>query len=178
MQQKTLLEKYGELENDNAVIMSELSHLSDEAFHFKPNEHSWSSAQVLNHLIATETGTLQYIRKKMKYGGIPAVGFSSKVRTMAMKALLYSAIRFKIPQALSQPTSEGSMDSINSNWLNLRKDWKEFLENFPTDHLSKGVFKHPIFGRLSISQTIDSLIAHQAHHKKQLIRIRKGGFQK
>lgn len=176
--QKKPLEKYRQYERKIASTMNELLVLTEDEFHFKPNENSWSASQVLNHLIGVERGTLHYLRKKLKYGGIPKAGLLSMLRNLALKGLLYSPIRYKIPSVLSQPSDGGSLESISNQWSELRKEWKNFLENFPNEYLDKAVFRHPIVGRISISQTVDFLIAHYAHHLKQLRRIKKSRLPK
>ena len=168
-----LLSKYDTLVDNNHKVISELKRLNPEQLSYKQSAESWSIIQVLNHLLATEQGTLGYVKKKLKYGGLKEVNWSSGFRAFLMRSVNNSSIRFKMPSALSAPSEEGSLSSIEDQWSTLRDDWKDCLRTFPNESLDKAVFRHPIFGRLSFLQTMDSMITHQNHHVKQIKRIKE-----
>ena len=50
--------------------MLDLDSLSDEDLLFRPVPQSWNILEVLDHVKTTEAGTLIYIKKKLKYGGL------------------------------------------------------------------------------------------------------------
>lgn len=168
-----VLAKYVQLQTENASLMQDIKQFDETQLLYQPNENNWCIIQVLNHLRNTEVGTLRYIQKKVKYGGLKKVNLSSGLRAFLMRSVNNSSIRFKMPTVLSQPSTDGTLESIQHEWSDLRSEWKGFIEQFPIEYLNKAVFKHPIFGRLSFSQTMDSMISHQNHHKKQINRIKK-----
>lgn len=171
--QDIIKSKYEQLETINADLMAELEKLSSENLFFKPDENSWNIMQVLDHVKNAEVGTLRYIRKKMKYGGVKKTNWSAKIRASLMRMVNNSSVRFKMPSVLPQPEASDSLETVQKEWQALRVEWKDYLESFPQEYLDKAVFKHPIFGRLSLSQAVDSMISHQNHHIKQIRRIKK-----
>ncbi|MEQ9424260.1 MAG: DinB family protein [Cyclobacteriaceae bacterium] len=168
-----LLEKYNQLEKDNLAIISKIESFPVDLHDKKPTTDSWNIIQVLNHVKGAEEGTLGYIKKKLHFGGIPKADFTAPLRVLAMKTLLYSPIRYKMPAVLKQPSDQGSLESIKTEWDELRLKWRELINEFPEENQNLAVFKHPIFGRLKLNQAIDSMIAHQSHHEKQVNRILK-----
>ena len=153
--------------------MNELDQLNEEELHFKTNDKSWNILQVLDHVKNAERGTLIYIGKKLKYGGLKKVHWSAGFRTAAMNMVNNSSLKFKMPSVLPQPQAAGSLQEVRQDWDKLREEWKQCLNNFPHEPLDKAIFKHPIFGRFSLLQAMDSMISHQNHHIKQIKRIRK-----
>ncbi len=168
-----VLTKYEQLQDENALIMQDLKKLESTELNYKSNDKKWNIIQVLNHIKSTEAGTLKYIHKKMKYGGLKMTNWSAGTRAFLMRSLNNSSIKFKMPSVLTQPSVDGSLQSIQNEWNELRDQWRTFIKNFPDEDLNKAVFRHPIFGRLSLLQTMDSMISHQNHHKKQINRIKK-----
>ena len=171
---QSILDKYQLLEQRNKAIMDELEQLESDALYRRLRPDSWNIIQVLNHVRVAEEGTLGYIKKKMKYGGIKSTDWSNPIRARLMTVVNNSSLRFKMPSVLKPPSDEGSIPEIKAQWAELRVSWKEYIRNFPEEYLDKAVFKHPIFGRLSLTQAMDSMITHQNHHYKQIKRIKKG----
>ncbi len=167
-----ILSKYAQLEAENASLIKEIEKLEESQLNYKSSPEKWCIIQVLNHLKNTEVGTLSYIQKKIKYGGLQNVNWSAGIRAFLMRSVNNSSIKFKMPSVLTPPSSDGTLDNIQIEWRDLRAEWKEFIEHFPMEYLDKAVFRHPIFGRLSFMQTMDSMISHQNHHRKQIRRIK------
>ena len=170
---ETIKEKYKQLEAINQSLLSDISQLSEEDLLRRPDDKSWCIIQVLDHVKNTELGTLLYIRKKLKYGGLKNLSWSAGLRNFLMKSVNNSSVRFKMPSVLLQPEASKTLDQIITEWSELRTKWHGLFDEFPKEHLDKAIFKHPFFGRLSLSQAIDSMTTHQNHHIKQINRIKK-----
>ena len=170
---EAIKEKYAHLEAINQSLLKDISQLSKEDLLRKPNDKTWCIIQVLEHVKNAELGTLLYIRKKLKYGGLKNINWSAGLRNSLMKLVNNSSVRFKMPRVLPHPETTKTLDQIIADWSELRTKWHGLFDEFPNEYLDKAIFKHPFFGRLSLSQAIDSMITHQNHHIKQIKRIKK-----
>ena len=166
-------DRYKVLISNNAQMMSELHKLTPEQLLFKPNEGAWNILQVLDHVKNAELGTLIYIKKKLKYGGLKKTNWSAGIRKNLMNSINNSPVKFKMPKILPQPNAANNLDEVKEDWGKIREQWNKQLDEYPEEHLDKAIFKHPIFGRFSLLQAMDSMISHQNHHIHQINRIKK-----
>ncbi|WP_422359267.1 DinB family protein [Reichenbachiella sp.] len=169
-----ILEAFDSLEFQRVQLEERLNKMDDDLFFVPQSEGRWSINQVLAHLSNSEFGTLRYIRKKML--GMDALGETSlgaKLRSMLLKLLLDSKIKFKMPRQLPEPSKEISYVELKNQFEKNRLALKELIESFPEEALGKLIFKHPFAGRFSLHQTIKFLEHHYNHHIQQIDRIIK-----
>ena len=136
-------------------------------------EGEWSIAQVVEHLLASEKGTLGYMKKKSS-GGWDALEDEAeqhRASSAAINARLESNERYKAPEVLPEPTNAQSLHALFSAWNELRKEMHAFLESVEPQHLHKLVFRQPAAGMLTVLQTLEFMDAHLRHHIPQIERI-------
>jgi hypothetical protein len=171
----TEVEKYwNELEQSTREFIT----LMNEGAHLDAHEQvagEWSKAQVLEHLLASEGGTLGYIEKKSSGGWdqLEETGSEQETNGAAIVNRLNSTERYKAPEVLPQPTNEIPMNELLERWKLLRERWKVLLSSIETSHNRKLVFRQPAAGMLNIIQTLAFMNAHLRHHFMQIERINK-----
>jgi DinB superfamily len=136
-------------------------------------EGEWSIAQVVEHLLASEKGTLGYMKKKSS-GGWDALEDEAeqhRVSSAAINARLESNERYKAPDVLPEPTNALALHALFSTWNELRNEMSAFLESVEPQHLRKLVFRQPAAGMLTVLQTLEFMDAHLRHHIPQIERI-------
>jgi len=141
---------------------------SSASLHHKPEE-KWSPSQVLNHLYTSEFGTVNYLKKKIHSNDIP----SSGIRGFIASKILSSALKnqkkkYKAPKVLGEMPDKPDFESIQEEYLKVRKELRSVLGEFDKSMARKAYFKHPVAGRLNIYQTLSFLENHFKRHQEQI----------
>lgn len=140
-----------------------------------PGPGQWSAAQVVQHLLVSETGIGQYIDRKLRD---PDTLRESDIKAFIRSRLLRLALRlpftrFKVPRYLAEltPTEVPPLPELRTQWEATRRQLERLLNEYPSKLLSRAIFKHPRSGMLTIHQTLDFMLDHVLHHQKQMERI-------
>ncbi|MEQ9402987.1 MAG: DinB family protein [Cyclobacteriaceae bacterium] len=140
----------------------------------KKKGKGWSIIQVLSHLNMSEGLSLQYMNKKVQAGKeMQEVNFINNFKMWVVCGFLGTGLKWKAPSYISNPEGNYTLDEIRKIWEATRSEIRNFIEQYPEELLNHAVYKHPMAGRLSLEQAVDSFVYHQRHHVYQLRRIRK-----
>jgi hypothetical protein len=164
-----LAHKFEFLENRTEDFLNDLSPYDLQILQKQPTGNTWSAIQIVNHLILSETGTVNYLNKKIL--GIDSVreaNLLDKGKMILFRIYMLGWIKFKAPRGVNKPANDSTLEEVINKWKDLRHKLAEFLNDYDSNNLNKVIFKHPFFGRLTISQTLDFLALHIRHHHKQL----------
>lgn len=136
---------------------------------------AWSMAQVIEHLLASEGGTLNYMRKKSSSGweSLEEATAEHHEKSRAINARLASDERYKAPDVLPEPVNAESIDALFQKWNALRDDLRAFLLTIDSAHFHKLVFRQPAAGMLTTLHALEFMEAHARHHIPQLERIQQ-----
>lgn len=166
-----LRSRYDELERQRRALLDDLLAHSPEQLDFHPVPGAWSLAQVMQHLVLVEEGTVEFLERK------PPRPASS--RTMADRAkwaffsrVVAMPIRVKIPTPLVAPTANAPVNALVQRWDGARARLAAYLERLAESDLRSIVFKHAIGGALPIVETLEFIGGHMRHHEHQIRRIR------
>ena len=136
-----------------------------------PAAGRWSALQVLHHVVTAEALTLRYIRKKMQAGdALPRATFGSRLRLLAVEAVLASPLRVRAPDVVAEVPAQVDAAELRSRWEGVRDDLRALVEEFPPQLLDRLVFRHPIGGRMTLAHALGTLEAHLDHHVPQVER--------
>ena len=167
-----LKKKLDRLDIEREEMYESIAHLSEKDLH--NNVYGWSIIQVFSHLNDSELGTIAYMKKKMQAGdNMKDYSFRDKLRVLLSKAFLQSSIKWKAPKYISSPEGKYSLSEMKEMWAETRKKTKAYVDEYPKNLMNKAVFKHPLAGRINITNAIDSMTYHQRHHRYQIKRIKK-----
>lgn len=172
---KDLINKLDDLKSTYNQLLSEAKGLTEEQLNFKPNENDWSIGQVLYHCWLAIDLAFQYVDKKLKEGNnTKQVGFENFVRFILLKIALISPFKFKAPRIvrdnLVQKTTYKELQDLSAASF---ERIKVLLENYPEELKNAEIFKHPVIGWVTISQTLEFLKDHTLHHKMQIENVMK-----
>ena len=160
------------LDSETQRIFDDLSGLDDQTL--RKNGRGWSVIQVLNHLNKAEILSLQYMRKKMKAGTkMKKINVLNRMRMWITCGFLESGLKWKAPSYIANPPGDDSLEEMREKWKETRSQIEAYIQDYPDEWLDRAVYKHPMAGRLSLMQAIDSFIYHQRHHVHQIRRIKK-----
>ncbi|MBO3269297.1 DinB family protein [Hymenobacter defluvii] len=148
-----------------------------ERAHQSPGPGKWSAAQVVQHLLISETGINQYLEKKvLEAEGLQHAGLGHFLRSRVLRVLLrVPFLRFKAPTYLASkmPVSAPPLPELRQQWASVRRRLEQLLNEYPEHLMRRAIFRHPRSGMLTIAQTLDFMVDHVLHHQKQLERIAK-----
>jgi hypothetical protein len=135
----------------------------------------WSLAQVVEHLLASETGTLGYMKKKSSGGwdALEDAGEDHHASSAAINTRLESNERYKAPDVLPEPTNAIALGVLIEKWNTLRKELLDFVSNIEPAHFQKLVFRQPAAGMLTVLHALEFMDAHLRHHLPQIKRIQQ-----
>jgi hypothetical protein len=139
-------------------------------------ENGWNMLQVMEHVIWSENGTLQYMKRKTQapWADIELATDEENKQSNQLNSALKSEKRWKAPEVLPDPTGAQSFENMVAYWDNLRNDYLEFLGSLDANYHNRLIFKHPFSGRLNLFQTMEFLNSHIVHHVHQINRIAEG----
>lgn len=167
-----LLRKFRELEAMRERVVEGIDGVSEGRLTTPPTPGKWSASQILDHVVTAESRSLEYIGKKTRTPeAVPPAGLMCSVRTFALVVALSSPLRFRTPDAVSDVPDNPDATEALERWGKVRERLRETLETLPEELLGRALFKHPIAGRMNMSQTLDFMTAHLNRHAKQLMRL-------
>lgn len=165
-----------QLEHATTHLLETAEALGPQA-HQVPGPGQWSAAQVVHHLLAAETGIVQYIDKKLRNTEeLQKASLSHKLKYLLMRALFrIPGIKFKAPAKLKALTPEQvpPLPELRQQWESVRRSLEQILNEYPSNLVDRAIFKHPRSGMLTIYQTLDFMLDHILHHQRQVNRIAK-----
>lgn len=166
--------RFQQLEVKKQRLIEELSTYPHDTLTLPEKEGAWSVIECIHHLYITEWGTDRYIRKKTQQPElIPATSLAAVIKLLALKYSFATPIKFKAPAILPKPPVGATLDQIDEDWTAARKSFHELMEELPAPLQQRGIFRHPIAGRLSMAQTLDFFDFHFDRHERQVHRILK-----
>lgn len=169
---QSVYKRLSEAEREVDKLYSQIEGLSAEQLHRQGS--GWSVIQVISHLQMSEQGSLQYMQKKLQAGkDMPDSGTINQLKMSLMNLALDSPLRWKAPSMISNPSNEGSLEELKLSWTQIREEIKNYIDEYPDEFISKGVYKHPFAGRQNLESAIRFLGYHIKHHRHQIERIKK-----
>ena len=165
-----------QLEHATNRLLASATDLGEQAYQ-TPGPGQWSAAQVVQHLVVSETGIGLYMEKKLLQAeGLQKAGIGSFLKSRLLRVMLRLPFtRFKAPSYLVKLTPEAvpTLPELRAEWEATRRRLERTLNEYPGKLLDRAIFKHPRSGMLTITQTMDFMLDHILHHQKQVERITK-----
>ncbi|MCK6616883.1 MAG: DinB family protein [Cyclobacteriaceae bacterium] len=165
---------FSRLEATRKKLEKQFSTVTGEDWHQSPGSGKWSMAQVFTHLVTSEKLSLGYMKKKAQ--GIEQAGNSGFTQSVKMLILIISQrlpmLKFKAPKVVIENTPPAmGRQELFATWEKSRLELKSFLEGVSDAHVRKLIYKHPVAGRLDVSQALVFFSEHIHHHRPQLMRL-------
>jgi hypothetical protein len=149
-----------------------LEDLNPEQLNFKPEKDKWSIVQIVYHLFTAETLIYHSLMNFSFDIKNEKLGLGSRIRSFLTNLMLNSTLKFKAPSSrLEQFPDEIDALALSENWKKKRNGFVDYLKKFREDKLSYRVFRHPVSGKFTLSQTLGFMNYHLKHHQRQIERI-------
>lgn len=143
--------------------------------HTRPGPGQWSAAQVVHHLLVTETAIIGQVEKKLGQAAAGRPSLTDSLQALLVRvALRLPGVRVRAPRGvgeLTETTAIGPLPALRAEWAAARRRLERLLHELPGSHLHQSVFRHPRAGQMNIDQTLTFILDHVLHHQQQLGRI-------
>jgi hypothetical protein len=159
---------YPKLEQVIGIYLEGLNDYSEEQFHYKPNEDTWSIGQMYEHLLSS---SYQLFFKKIdaclhqQYGSLEGEKNSDGVKMFSYGS--FPPIKIKMPEAWQGPQPVAKP----------KDSYVAAMKQFLTDAYHKGEevagdtagykTKHVVLGMLTAAEWYQLLEMHYRHHLRQ-----------
>lgn len=168
---KELLKAFEAAETDSKALLSKLDTFGEDVLTRKPDPDAWSVVEVLAHLIKAETGTLNYLRKKLEVGGHQKASPFAGLRKAFLNFVLGLPIKYKAPKVAQLDKG------VYMSYAEARAQWNAVREGLGTEYqrideklIAHDLFKHPFAGKLNLVQSTEFMRQHMLRHIGQVER--------
>nr|WP_281419857.1 DinB family protein [Evansella tamaricis] len=157
------------MEKTRQKLIEEFVHLSEEELNWKPDNSSWSIAQIVHHLELSEvvfTKAIGYgLKKQSDEGGLKA----KKIEYVLDRSRKVAAPEMVLPSDKPFRVEE-LVDQLSKS----RKQFFSVIAKLDSkDTLYQRSVKHPIFGDLPLVQWVELLFLHEQRHIQQMKEIKE-----
>lgn len=167
----TLARHWDALESRRQAFLAELAATSPAGLAFRPAPDAWSLEDVAQHLWLIEKGAVHILRDRFDKPPLERDPLSP-LRIVAMRLLVHRDIPIKAPVKEIVPQQRMSVDEVRAEWDRTRETLRGLLEQVTPDRVGKRIFRHSLFGPLTIAQSTEFVWRHHDHHVHQVRRIR------
>ncbi len=166
-----LKEYFERFDEELNALFSFTKAYTEEELNKKPNEKSWSVIQVIHHLMISEEGALNYVKKRLAIGKehLKKASTTSKLRAIVLVSSMKQPIKLTAPPVACEGIPEyASVEETRSRWISQRNKLYAFLSEQSNDVMEAECYKHPITGIMDIWGMLDFFEAHFQRHFKQI----------
>ena len=167
----SLATQWDALETRRHALLADLAATSPAALAFRPTPTSWSLEDVAQHLWLVERGAVHIMTTRYEKPPLKA-DLLSPLKVVAMRFTVPRGVRIKAPVPEIVPKERMSVDAVRAEWERTRETLKALLEQVTPERVGRRIFRHPIFGPLTLAESVEFVKLHHDHHLHQVRRIR------
>ena len=165
---------FEKIETERKHLYDRLQSYDEVVLHTKPKPEAWSVIEVIEHLIAAEQASLQYLRKKIQnLNSAKKSTLKEQFRAIALRFILAIPIKFKAPNITTPLTNTASLANTQARWDAIRTDLYTLWNSLPEEVLDRSWFKHTLAGKLNLMQMLQFFGYHFERHEHQIWRTLK-----
>jgi len=162
------------LDRKTLELFQYLNRVPPELLTQKPKPGYWNALEALNHIYLGEKASMQYVCHKLtKSETIPVKGPDAWFRSLLLKWVLYSPLKFKSPPHIDMSNNQTvlGLGQLKQGWKDLRQELRKLLAGHEEGLTHKLTYKHPYAGRITLLQMLIFFEDHLTHHTRQIRRI-------
>ena len=168
-----IIVQFDGLEKKKHAFLHTVSSWTPCQLRFRPTPAAWSALQVLDHVVKTEREIFAAAQSGLNQSRTSPLG--DRIRGSLLNALMSSPARLKVPAAaaLILPDNSKDLPELTDDWISVRRLQRKWIAALGSGYSNKGIFRHPVSGWMTPSQTLGFLSAHLHHHGFQIKRIQR-----
>ena len=166
--ERKLLEK---VEARRREVMAEVDRLTAEQLTFRAAPSSWSTLDVVEHLVKVEEGIVS--RARLREPRSLSETLKAKASLVAMYLVSGLRLRVRVPVQGILPLGGVTLSDLVSRWEGAEAALRERLEALGPGDWSRPMMRHPLLGLLTPAEGLTFIRWHMGHHRRQIERIRR-----
>ncbi|MDZ7805532.1 MAG: DinB family protein [Gracilimonas sp.] len=155
------------LSHNTEALMNKIGQIADDQFQAKPDEETWSPAQVVEHLYRSEFGIPRLFTGETK---VESDRDSEAIIEEMSVQSLDSDKKLKAKGVIIPGDEQKSKEELVSNFQSLREKIAVMADQYKGSEICTS-FAHPMFGYLTREEWIYFNIFHTERHMGQIDRI-------
>jgi uncharacterized damage-inducible protein DinB len=160
---------FNRVEAGRKKLFDGLRKYPDDLLNKKPAADAWSVMEVLQHLMASEEASLNYLRKKVQdTSRSHNAGWAGKRRFLLTKLIFITPIKFKAPENMNPQKGFMTLKEAEDKWHQLRAGIYDVISKLSDEELDKELWKHIISGKMNIYQMLEFFEFHIRRHQRQI----------
>jgi len=164
------------LDQKLTLLLRDLKTYTDAKLNEKPSASEWSVLQIMQHLMMAESGAVSYVKKKLSFQPeLADANVLSSFRSIFLNMTLTSPFKIKAPEQISGDALLTTLTfwEVAKNWKVQRTELEAYLESLPADYFTKDLYKHPLSGKMTLSNMLSFFNKHVDRHTRQIKRTLK-----
>ena len=154
------------MEESQQSMLETLEEVSEEAFLQRPDEDTWTVAEVVEHVVSIERGILLRI-KKMGNSGEFSAEETPQSNEELLNLISSRELKVKAPEAVHPKGRYTHKSQAVEAFTSSRKEIQEFIQTTELP-LEKICFPHPRFGVFNGYNWLVFLAGHSLRHVEQI----------
>jgi len=169
---QALRRTFDKLERQKREVLSDLARLSSAQLQYRPESGGWCALEVLDHLIKVEEASLRTVREHLPDG--VSLSLKDRLGALFIASVMLSPMRVKVPPSahVVMPAATKDLFACAASWSEVREKTAHLLGSLQPAQMRIGLFRHPVSGWMTITDTLRFLSVHLQHHRYQLRRLK------
>jgi hypothetical protein len=163
---------YQNLEAQRSQVLARLAEWEPRCLTYRPSPEAWSAAEVLDHIVRAEVGTVHDLRSGLRHPH--NLGSAQRPSIATLSRILRSDKKFQVPgtAASIHPNRQITLPEVTHRWEQARRHLQLVLQRLSPADTGAGVFQHPFAGWMTVQEVLENFGDHLYHHEFQLERLR------
>ena len=158
-------------------FLDSISGLSEAQWNFKPDEKTWSVAEVAEHIAISEDTLWGMIEKQMLPSPAKSVDLKANDEAI-MKGVTDRSKKFQAPEMLVPTHRWKTREELTAHFKASRDKLIAYVDT-TSDDLRSHTAPHPVFKELDAYQWILLISGHSERHTMQILEVKANpGFPK
>ena len=158
------------LHSTRKQFLDSIEGLSEAQWNFKPDEKTWSVAEVAEHIAISEDTLFQMIEKQMLPGPAKTVDLKANDKAI-LKGLADRGKKFQAPEMLKPVHRWKNRDELTQHFKSSRDKLIVYIDK-TSDDLRSHTAPHPVFKELDAYQWILLISGHSERHTMQILEVK------
>jgi len=163
--EQRLKEQWERIDALKAALIARVAALPEVSQRKSSAADEWSPLQILSHLVQAEAVVAGYAR-----AGVPTnpPSLSQRAAVRLLCTALRSGIRLPTPETMEPEAEPRPLDQLTAEW----SAGRERMKNAQAEMAPNDLFgTHPLFGPITVSQTLEMMETHLIYHQKRFPKI-------
>ncbi|MFG6118801.1 DinB family protein [Thalassobacillus sp. B23F22_16] len=155
------------IEEQRQQVIDFTTDLTDEEARKKPDEHTWSILETLEHLYLIEGWVTQQLKESLAAENV------QEVKEKPIERTVDRSHKVDAPEPLRPKGQFDSPDEALDSLSKSRDSLMFLLRNYEEDDFRKRAMPHPAFGKMNLLQWVEFVGYHELRHLEQMNEVKK-----